>query len=1035
MKKPLPYQLTTTSIKTIVVLTLMLLSVSAFSQSRTISGRTTSGKNKDAQPGVSIYEKGTSNGTISDSDGNYSLTVADGATIVFSSIGYVTQEVKAGEQTLINITLVEDSQTLDEVVIVGYGEQKRSNVTGAVTSVNVGDMENKTQLRLDQALQGLVSGVTVARPGGAPGAAASIHIRGAGSISNTEPVWIVDGVRMDPGNQFDIDDVESMEVLKDASAAAIYGAKAAHGVILVTTKRGKGETRVTFKSSISKRSPVKLPNFLGSEEFIYYRKQGRENAGQNPEPSWDNYEHDTDWLGAFYNGSGLMQQYDLSVARGDDKSNFFLSFGHDNEQGILIDNSFKRYSARINSDIKLTSWFKIGESVLLSRVEENPIGNNNENTSGAIPYRSIPIMPIRDASNPFGGWGMGPAYFNGPNPIATQYQQHEEKSYNRLDGNIYGEVNPVKGLNVRGTFGFNYLSFLGQKFEEAFDYGTFADPINRLYYTSANNISMIANIVATYDKTIGKHGFKVMAGYESFQYNPKSFNVSGSQFVVDVADSYNLSTGPASIPDKFMPLQNRMLSQFGRLNYAFDERYLLEANIRRDASSRFGPNNRWGIFPSISAGWRISEESFFQEVPFINSLKLRASTGRLGSDNPLSDVQQYLTTYTSQFSTYAFDQQGLNKVSGYFLSKFANEDVKWEDIIVHNVAVDITALENRFSLTVEYYVRNTKDMLYPVSPPGSLGIAVHNFPSVPIFMNIGEMTNTGIDIDLGYRHKVGKFDFTGSGNVSFVKNKLETLYGDSYIVGGDGGPQIAGMTRSIPGHPISSFYGYVVQQMLNSDADVYAINTYADDGLYQEAGTGPGDFMYVDLNKDPITGNSEITADGDRTLIGNPWPKMTYGFNIGVTFNNIIDLSLQFQGVAGVDVFNASKAYSRNFFGDNNTTTDIRDAWTEDRHTQNPRNIASDPNGNWSRPSTYFIERGDYLKLRNIQLGFNLPPDLLPKLKLKKLRVYTNINNFLTFTKYSGLDPEVAGGNTSRGVDFGQYPQVRTISAGLEVQF
>lgn len=1007
----------------------MLFSVPAFAQTATITGTVTTGK--ETLPGVSVVEKGTTNGVITNADGKYSLTVSADATLVFSSIGYIAQEVKPDGRAIININLEEDFKSLEEVVVVGYGEQKRSNVIGSVASVNVGNMEDKTQLRLDQALQGLVAGVTVARNGGAPGAAPTIHIRGAGSIYNTDPLWIIDGVRMDPGNHFEIDDVESMEILKDASAAAIYGAKAAHGVILVTTKRGKGDLRVTFKSSLSKRSPVRLPTLLGSEEFVYYRKQGREAAGQNPDPSWDNYTADTDWLRSFYNGNGMLQQYDLSIGKGDEKMNFFLSFGHDSEQGILIDNSFKRYSARINSDVKLTPWLKIGESALISRAAENPIGNNNENTSGAIPYRSIPIMPIKDAANPFGGWGMGPAYFNGPNPVATQYQQREEKTYNRLDANAYLEATPLPGLMLRSTVGLNYMSFLGQKFEEAFDYGTFADPINRLYYTSANNQALVANIVGTYVKTIGKHSLKLMAGYESFQYDPKSFNVAGSQFVVDVAQSYNLSGGPASIPDKFMPVQERMLSQFGRINYSYDERYLIEANIRRDGSSKFGPNNRWGVFPSVSAGWRISEEKFFENVPVINSLKFRASTGRLGSDNPLGNFQ-FQKTYTSQFSTYAFDAAGQLKVPGFYISKFPNADVKWEDIYVHNVAIDATAFDNKLMLTVEYYIRNTKDLLYPVAPPTSLGLAVSNFDPVAPFINIGSMVNKGFDIELGYREKFGDFAVTASGNVSFMKNRMKTLYGDAYIVAGDGGPQIGGMTRTAPGYPISSFYGYVVQQMLNSASDVYAINTYAQDGLYQEAGTAAGDFMYLDLN--PTDQNSEVTTD-DRTFIGNPWPKMTYGLNVSVVYKGMVDLSIQFQGVAGVDVFNASKAYMRNFFGDNNTTTQIREAWTASNPTNNPRNIASDPNGNWSRPSTYFIERGDYLKIRNIQLGFNLPANLLSNAKLKKLRVFTNINNFLTFTKYSGLDPEIAGSNTSRGIDFGQYPQVRTFTAGIEVQF
>jgi len=1014
--------------KIIAVVVMLIVSATLSAQTRQVTGKITNAKSEPL-PGVSIYEKGTSTGTITDAQGNYKLDVSAEAILVFSFIGYVTEEVSVGGRQVINLTLKENITALDEVVVVGYGEQRRSNVTGSVTSVKVSDMENKTQLRLDQALQGMAAGVTVARNGGSPGAAPTIHIRGAGSISNTDPLWIVDGVRMDPGNQFDIDDVESMEILKDASASAIYGAKAAHGVILVTTKRGKGDAKVTFKTSISKRSPVKLPTLLNSADFVYYKKQGRVAAGQNPEPSWDNYQHDTDWLDAFYNGSGMLKSYDLSIAKGDDKHNYFVSFGHDDEQGILIDNSFKRYSMRINSDTRVKKWFKVGESLLLSRVAENPIGNNNENYTGAIPFRSIPIMPIHDETNQYGGWGMGPAYFQGPNPVATQYQQHEERTYNRIDGNVYAEITPLEGLSVRGTVGYNYLSFIGNRFEEAFDYGSFADPINKLRYSAASNQSILANVVATYTKTIGKHTVKAMGGYEAFKYDPLQFNVMGTGFVTDVAASFNLGGGAVSVPDKFLPGKERMLSMFGRINYIFDERILLEANFRRDASSKFGPNNRWGIFPSVSAGWRISEEKFFENVPYVTSLKIRASTGKLGSDNPLGNFL-YLKTYTSQFSTYAFDQAGSIKVPGFFISKFPNADVQWEEINLHNIAIDAKAFDNKLSLVVEYYIKDTKKLLYPVPIPASVGIAVHNFDPVNPEINIGTMRNTGLDIELGYNTRIGKFTINTTGNVSFLKNKMLSLKDDQYVTGGDGGGQIGGMTRTQPGHPISSFYGYVVRRMLNSSGDVYAVNTWAPDGIYQEAGTAPGDFMYWDLNDD-----GEVTPQFDRTFLGNPWPKMTYALNVNAVYNNTFDFSLQFQGIAGVDIFNAGKAYTRNFFGDNNTTILIREAWTTEVRTENPRNIASDPNGNFGKPSSYFVEQGGYLKLRNIQIGYNLPSAALEKTKIKKLRLYVNANNFLTLTKYSGLDPEVAGSNTGRGVDFGQYPQVKTLTAGLEVQF
>jgi TonB-dependent starch-binding outer membrane protein SusC len=1016
-------------------LLLVLAVIPALAQkTRTITGIVSHVKTNDPIPGASVFHKGTTFGTISDQNGKFSIEVADTTTLVISSIGFTREEVRVGDRESISVTLTEDIVGLDEIVVVGYGEQKRSNISGAVASVDVTAMENRGNLRIDQALQGAVSGVTVTRNGGAPGASPTIHIRGVGSIGNSEPLWIVDGIRMSPGNHFDLDDVESIEVLKDASSSAIYGASGAHGVIVVTTKRGKGNLQINLKSSIGKRTPLKMPDLLGSADFVKYKKQSRENAGQNPEPSWDSWEHDTDWLDAFYAGSGVIQSYDLSIQKGDEKLNYFFSVGHDKEEGILVDNNYGRTSLRFNSDARLTSWLKLGESILLSRVKENPIGNNNENYSGAIPYRSIPIMPIHDPQNPFGGWGRASVYFQGPNPVATQYQQHETRAYNRVDGNIYLEANPLKGLTFRTSLGYNQLSYLDEKFDEAFNYGAFANPINALTYSSASDRTVLGNAVGTYSKSFSKHNLKLMLGTEAIMWDTRHFNVGRTNFPVDVAWSFNLGTGPYTSTDAYNVDHNRLLSQFGRLNYNYDERYLFEANFRHDASAaKFGPANRWGFFPSFSAAWRISEESFFANIPYITNLKIRASYGGLGSDNIRSFI--YEDTYTSQFSTYAFDVSGQNKVTGFYVSRFANKAVKWEQVNLKNVAIDLGAFNNKLTLSVDYYIKETADLLYGTPVPPSIGIATHNFDSQNPELNIGTVRNKGMDIEVGYANKVKLFSFDVKGNVSFMANEMISLAEGGSIIGGNGGGLMGGMTRTEEGHPLSSFYGYVVYRMFNSDGEVDNMNTYADDGYYQEAGTSGGDFMYKDLSGPQGVPDGEITAEYDRTFIGNPWPKMTYGFNVSVAFKDMVDLSILFQGVQGVDVFNANKAYSRNFFGDNNTTTEIYDAWTPENHTRHPRNIASDPNGNFSRPSTYFIEDGSYLKLRNVQLGFRVPSSLLQRVKLSSLRVYVNANNLLTLTKYSGLDPEIAGSNTGRGVDYGMYPQVRTYSAGLELKF
>lgn len=1009
--------------------------VNSQERSLTVGGTITDSETGEPLPGATVIVEGTTNGTVTNLNGEYSINIEkENAVLEVAYVGYQTKSERINDRNTVNFELDPDLVELEEIAVVGYGVQKRSNITGAISSVKVEDIENKSQVRLDQVLQGMSSGVFISQNGGAPGAEPTIHIRGVGSINNTEPLWIVDGIRVSPGNHFEINDIESVEILKDASSSAIYGAQAAHGVILVTTKRGKPGLDINFKTSFGKRTPIRLPELLGSADFVKYKRESRLAAGQNPEPAWDNYEHDTDWLDAYYAGSGMIQSYDLSASNGNEKFNFYVSLGYDDEEGILIDNTLQRYSGRINSDIKITDWLTVGENLLLSSVNENPIDNFNENYSGAIPYRSIPIMPIYDENNPYGGWGQAPVYFQGPNPVASQYQQRERRRYNRMEGSLYANFTPLKGLSIRATAGYNYMAFLGEKFHEAFNYGAFANTISSLTYSTADDQTLTGNAVATYDRSFGMHNIKLMAGYEATKFETVHFNLVGTDFPIDVAWSMNLATGTFNVTDRYNIYESRLLSQFGRFNYNYKEKYLLEANIRRDASApKFGPANIWGIFPSFSAGWMISKEDFFDNIPFINTLKIRGSTGKLGSDN-IGDYI-YLKTYTSQFTSYAFDQNGQNRERGFYISKFPNEEVKWEEVNMHNIGLNMTALSNQLSFSADFYIKDTKDLLYGVPIPPSVGIAVHNFSPVNPELNIGTLRNSGVDLELGYKWLFQNYSLNISGNASFMKNEMRSLSKGQYIIGGDGGGQIGGMTRTEAGMPISSFYGYEVQQMLNSEADIFAINSYADDGTYQEGGTGPGDFMYRDISGPEGVPDGEITAEHDRVFIGNPWPKMIYGLNINFAQNRLFDISLQFQGVQGVDIFNADKAYTRNFFGDYNTTTRIYEAWTEDNHTQHPRNIASDPNGNFSKPSTYFVEDGSYLKLRNIQIGFNVPVNRWIPGNIARLRLFVNGNNLVTITNYSGIDPEIAGSNTGRGIDYGLYPQVRTITGGLELNF
>lgn len=1006
---------------------IVLTKNSSVQQKISISGIVTAG-NGDPIPGANVVEKGTTNGTVTDFDGKFKLTISsDQSVLEVSFIGFVSQDVLVNGKKEIYVSLQEETIGVDEVVVVGYGTQKRSNLTGAISSVKAEDIERMNVTRVDQALRGKAAGVMINQGSGEPGSGPSIHVRGVGSIGGTAPLWIVDGIRMATGNFFDVDDIESIEVLKDASASAIYGAQAAHGVILVTTKRGKdnGKVSVDFKAIVGQNSSINLPTMLNRDQFIDVATKSRLAAGQQPDPSWSGANlPDTDWAKEIFAGSGTEQSYNLSISSGNGKANYYVSGGYDTEEGIIINNKFDRYSLRANSDFKLfNDKVKIGESLLLSRTAAQPNGGND-----GIPWRSIPMMPVYDETNPFGGWGRAPTYFQGSNPLAQQYQSHVLNTNNRFNGNVYFEWEIVEGLKFRSGFGLNYTSFLGESFNEAFSYGSLTNTSNNLEYISDDDNTLTANYVLTYDKNVGKHVFKAMAGYEAVKSSSKRFGALMNDFPVDVSWSFNIATGDPNVTERSTIGATRILSQFGRFNYSYDDKYLFEASIRRDASApKFGKENLWGVFPSFSAGWRVSQEDFLKNNPVISNLKLRLSSGTLGSDNIGSYL--YSKTYYTNKDYYTFNASGTDKVPGFFLNRFPNEAVKWEEITMNDIGIDLGLFDNKLSFVIDYYEKNTSDMLYSVPLPLSVGISANAANPASVSMNIGKMKNTGFEFAVNYVETFNGLKVDISANASLMKNELVKLTEDAFINGDSeaySGFKTGSVTRSEVGHPLSSFYGYEFVKIFDTQEEIDALNALAPDGKYQSVGTAPGDLMYRDID-----GDNEIT-NNDKTYIGNPWPKMIYGLTTNLEWRNF-DLNILFQGVQGVDLYNANKAIYQQVFADFNTSTEALNAWTPENKTNQPRLIQSDPNGNFSNASSYFVENGSYLKVRNIQLGYKLPKSLLNRLKISKARVFVNGDNLMTLTKYSGMDPEVAGGNTSRGTDFNSYPQVKTISFGVEL--
>ena len=988
-----------------------------------------------AIPGVTVIVEGTNIGTTTDIDGKYSFEVPEEKSVlIFSFIGYSSQRVTVGSRNLVDITLQEDMSSLDEVVVVGYGTQRKSDLTGALSSIKSEDLTRLSERRLDNLLQGRAAGVQVMRTEGAPGAASSIHIRGAGSIGNTEPLWIIDGVPMNPGNHFNPADIQSMEILKDAAAAAIYGARAAHGVILVTTKNGGyGEkVQVNYTNQIGVRRPRPLPNMLGTSGFIDANNRARLAAGQSPELAWANpgMLANTNWVDEVFAGSGFEQSHNLSVSGGNETAKFFTSIGYDSEDGVMINNKFERFAARANSEFKVGKRIRVGQNLLVSRTVENP--TNDPGGDLLTIFRAIPIMPVRDPDNPLGGWGRAPSYFQGPNPVAAQMQNHIKNTTNRINGNMYAEVDVMKDLKVRGSLGVNYSGREGEAFREGFSYGSLSNPIASLTYQSNNSTEINTNLVATYQKTVEKHDFSIMAGYERFQQDGTGFSAIAQNFPVNFSRSFALATGAVNIEQRnSITDQYRLESIFGRINYSFNNRYLLSVNLRRDGSSRFGPANQHGVFPSFSIGWRIIEESFMNNISWLSDLKIRASYGVLGSDR----IGDYIfsPTYQNNASTYAFDPTGVfggTKVRGFYLRRFPNTEVKWEEIEQVNVGIDASFLDGKINFTTDYYIKNTADMLIGVQLPPSFGVSSTGNPE-STQINIGEVENRGLELTLNYRNQFGFWNFDFTGNASWNSNEVKRLTEGQRIFAGGGGP---GFSNSVAvteaGYPIGSFFGWDAVGIFQTQEEINALNAGAQSGVYQSSETRPGDLRYRDVNED-----GRITP-ADRTIIGNPWPRMIYGFNFNVSYKNI-DFTLFLQGVQGVELFNATKSYYRTVFSDYNTSDLVFESWTPENRSEYPRLISTDPNGNYRRPSSYHVEDGSYLRVRNIQLGYSFPKSMIERLGIRNARLFLNAQNLMTFTSYEGIDPEIGGGgNTARGIDnLGQYPQTIMYSTGVQIGF
>ncbi len=957
----------------------------AYAQDRVISGTVTDDTGTGLT-GATVAVKGGKQGISTGAGGTFNLTVPAGAaTLVISYVGFETQELPLSGRNNINIQLQPQKTLLNAVVVVGYGTQKRADLTGAVASARGEEIKSLPVTNVQEALQGRLAGVEVVKSSGAPDATASIIIRGLSSLNNAPPLYIVDGVRQS-GDNINIQDIATIDVLKDASAAAIYGSAAAGGVIIITTKKGQGSkptVNLTARYGVTKPLTMKL---LDRDDFVRLRRTL--NPSYLSGVSADTLPN-TDWVDELY-ANGREENYNLSVSGTTPAVNYYASAFYNGQQGIYLNNSSYLSGARVNTDFKIGKRVKIGEQLYVwSRSTKPEIV-----TAINPPFRSIPIMPVYDDSDPKSPWGKSPVGFGGPNLVGQIMTAHITNQKFNLQGNAFAEVQLPLYLTFRTTFGYTYYSENQSYFQDAYNFGQVATSINALRKFNINQPTIMSNYTLSFDHEFGKHAISAVVGYEQFK---TTFN---SQYATQTSvggNSYSFiqtSASQASVSGAYDP-NGLIKSTFARVNYNFDSRYYLSGSIRRDGNfTVFGPGNQYGVFPAGSAGWRISEEPFFRGLLHtIPQLKLRGSYGVLGNSN--IGGYKFLSTY-DPVNAQNFTPGG-SPFIGVTPTFIPNSSVKWESVYEANVGVDAELLNSKMFVTVEWYNKTTKNMLYGLPIPLSSGI------TTPFYTNIGSVRNQGLEIVLGYKDKAGALNYSISANGAFNKNKvlnLDNINNNPILDGNNNyGNATFGMMVNQPititkaGLAFGQFYGYKVEGIYQTEDE---INKHPQQEGYKAR---PGDLIFADVD------GSGTINDKDRTVIGNPNPKFIYGANIRLDWKGF-DLAMQFNGVAGVDIFNGVKAYASFPFADGNTTSKVFGAsfLGDNGLTDQPRIDNNDPNGNYSKSSSYFVESGAYLKLKNLQIGYTFSDAWLQKVSIRSARIYVMGNNLFTITKYSGID-------------------------------
>ncbi len=988
-----------------------------YAQERTITGQVKDAETSEPLPGANVYVKGTTRGTITDLDGNYRITIGPAdQVLVFSYVGYVNREIEVGDQTIIDVNLEPQTVGLDEIVVIGYGTVKKSDLTGSVSSVKADDIIKITSVNPEQSLQGKVPGVQVTSTSGAPGASPAVRIRGVGTFNNSSPIFVVDGVILDNISFLNTADISSMEVLKDASATAIYGSRGANGVIIITTKSGEiGQAKPTynFSSEFGLQRINKKIDLLNGREFAIISNEIKAGSYNNVDAV-----PNTDWQDLIFNVAP-MQNHQFSITGASDQTTYYVGLGIFLQDGIIDKSNYRRFTLKLNNTYHLTDNIHLGNNLTIAPYKQR----NAPNVTYAA-YRAQPLL------EPFYSDGSFAVVYNVGNPLADLEYSNDYRKGIRGVGNIFGEVKILNSVTLKTSFGIDGSYNKAEQFTPAFTVynpdGTATQQQNVLsdiYKGNSENLSWLWENTITFDQTFNKHGINVVAGYTMQNTTSEEIRLPGANIIRNTEDFWYISPSyildEASGVNTLQSIYNgvdpnqyySMISYLFRANYTYDGKYIVTATFRRDGSSKFSKENRYSNFPSFALGWNINREEFMENIAFISNMKLRGSWGKIGNEK-ISYFDRYARVQSDIIAVFGNPDAAIPAAS---YGKSGNPDLKWESTSQTDIGLEFGMLNNRLTGEFDFYNRVTDDILVELSTPGHIG----NGLGQRVRYNAASVLNRGFEFLLNYRETRNDFSYNVGVLGSTVHNEVLEIGGtsgvDSVLIGGylaNGQP----VTRSRVGLPIGAFYGYKTDGVFQDQSEL--------DAYPHDSQAGPGDLRFVDVNNDN-------TIDGqDRTFIGSPIPEFIFGFYFGLQYKSF-DISADFQGQTGNKIFNGKEVVRPDPY---NFEKHVMDRWTGPG-TSNTEPRPSFGGYNYT-PSDRFIQNGSFLRLRNLSLGYTIPASIISRIYMQDLRIYIKGTNLFTLTKFTGYSPEIGSDNVlANGIDYGIYPLTAIYSLGINITF